>query len=89
MKYSKEPYSITSDYAEELARKRNVFQSVTGTKSAVHSIMITTDGLVQNEHWGEVQADIQLNDLYELLAMANYGTILVVERGHGPVPCPG
>ena len=20
--------------------------------------------------------------------MANYGTILVVERGHGPVPCP-
>ena len=66
MKYSKEPYSITSDYAEELARKRNVFQSVTGTKSAVHSIMISTDGLVQNEHWGEVQADIQLNDLYEL-----------------------
>ena len=66
MKYSKEPYSITSDYAEELARKRNVFQSVTGTKSAVHTIMITTDGLVQNEHWGEVQADIQLNDLYEL-----------------------
>lgn len=66
MKYSKEPYSITSDYAEELARKRNVFQSVTGTKSAVHSIMITTYGLVQNEYCGEVQADIQLNDLYEL-----------------------
>lgn len=66
MKYSKEPYSISSDYADELARKRSVFQRVTGTKSAVHSVMITTDGLVQNEHWGEVQAEIQLNDLYEV-----------------------
>lgn len=66
MKYSKEPYSITSDYADELARKRNVFQNVTGSKKAIHSIMITTDGLVQNEHWGEVQVEIQLNDLFEI-----------------------
>ena len=66
MKYSKEPFSITSDYVEELARKRSIFQNVTGTKSAIHSIIITTYGLVQNEYCGEVQAEIQLNDLYEL-----------------------
>jgi len=66
MKFSKEPYAITSDYADELSRKRSVFQSVTGTKHAVHSIMITTDGLVQNDNWGEVQAEIQLNDLFEI-----------------------
>ena len=30
MKYSKDSYTITSDYANELARKRNVFQTTLG-----------------------------------------------------------
>ena len=66
MKYSNDTYTITSEYAGELARKRNVFQIVTGTKKAIHSIMVTTDGLAQNEYCGDVQAEIQLDDLYEL-----------------------
>jgi hypothetical protein len=66
IKYAKDSYTITADYAEELARKRNVFQSVSGTKKAVHSVMVTTEGLTQNEYWGDVQAEIQLDDLYEL-----------------------
>ena len=66
MKYSKDSYIITSDYAGELARKRNVFQAVTGTKKAIHSVMVTTDGLTRNEYWGYIQAEIQLDDLYEL-----------------------
>lgn len=65
MKYSKELYTITSEYSLELARKRNVFQSVTGTKKAIHSIMVTTEGLAQNEYSSDVQADIRLNDLFE------------------------
>ena len=66
MKYSKNSYTITSDYSDELARKRNVFQAVTGTKKAIHSIMVTTDGLTRNEYWGDIQAEVQLDDLYEL-----------------------
>lgn len=66
MKFSKDPYTITSDYARELARKRNILQTVTGTKKAIHSIMVTTDGLTRNEYWSDVQAEIQLDDLYEL-----------------------
>lgn len=66
MKYSKGVYSITYDYAVELSRKRDVLQSVTGTKSAIHSVMITTDGVTRNEHWGEIQSEILLDDLYEL-----------------------
>ena len=66
IKYSKNPYTITSDYASELTRKRNVFQSVTGTKKSIHSIMVTTDGLTRNEYWGDVQSEIQLDDMYEL-----------------------
>ena len=66
MKYSKDTYAITSEYAEELARKRSVLQTVTGTKKAIHSVMVTTAGLTHNAHWGEVQAEVQLDDLYEL-----------------------
>lgn len=66
MKYSKSSYTITSDYADELARKRIVFQTTTGTKKAIHSIMVTTDGLTRNEYRGDIQAEIQLDDLYEL-----------------------
>ncbi|MGN1233264.1 MAG: hypothetical protein ACI4UJ_07445 [Candidatus Cryptobacteroides sp.] len=66
MKYSKDSYAINSDYAKELVRKRNVLQAVTGTRKAVHSIMITTDGVIQNEYFGDIQAEIRLDDLYAL-----------------------
>ncbi|MDD6783801.1 MAG: hypothetical protein PUD79_04495 [Prevotellaceae bacterium] len=66
MKYSKDSFTITSDYANKLALKRNVFQAVTGTKKAIHSIMVTTDGLTRNEYRADVQAEVQLDDLYEL-----------------------
>lgn len=66
MKYSQNQYAITADDAEILARKRETFQSVTGTKSAVHSIMVTTEGLKPNEHQYEVQAEVVLNDLFEV-----------------------
>ena len=55
-----------SNYADELADKRNVLQSVTGTKKAIHSVMITTDGLTRNEYWTDIQAEMRLDDLYEL-----------------------
>ena len=55
-----------TNWGDALARKRNVFQNVTGTRKAIHSIMVTTDGLTRNEYWGDIQAEIQLDDLYEL-----------------------
>ena len=55
-----------TNWGDALARKRNVFQNVTGTKKTIHSIMVTTDGLTRNEYWGDLQSEIQLDDLYEL-----------------------
>ena len=55
-----------TNWGDALARKRNVFQNVTGTKKTIHSIMVTTDDLTRNEYWGDIQAEIQLDDLYEL-----------------------
>ena len=66
MKYANSPYAISADYADELARKRNIFQAVTATKKAVHTVMVTTDGMAHNEYTYDVQAEINLNDLYSL-----------------------
>ena len=66
MKYSKEPYVISADYGRELQRKRDVLTEVTGTDSAVHTIMVTTDGVVHNEEWGEIQSEVNLDNLFEL-----------------------
>ena len=65
MKYAKDQYVISVDYSRELQRKRQVFTDVTGTKRAVHIVMVTTEGVVHNEQWGEIQAEITLDDLFE------------------------
>ena len=36
------------------------------SRKSIHYIMVTTDGLTKNEHWGDLQAEIQLDDLYQL-----------------------
>lgn len=66
MKYSKELYVISADYGRELQRKRDVFAEVTGTESAVHTIMVTTNGVIHNEEWSEIQAEVNLDSLFEL-----------------------
>ena len=66
MKYSKEPYVISADYGRELQRKRDVLAEMTGTGSAIHIIMVTTEGVVHNEQWGEIQAEVNLDNLFEL-----------------------
>ena len=66
MKYSKEPYVISADYGRELQRKRDLLAEVTGTESAVHTIMVTTEGVVHNVEWGEIQAEVNLDNLFEL-----------------------
>lgn len=66
MKYAKDQYTITSDYNRELARKREEFINVTETKSAVHTIFVTTDGIAHNAEWGDIQAEITLDDLFTI-----------------------
>lgn len=65
MKYSKDQYTITSDYSQELARKREVFVAATETKKAVHTVMVTAEGVVHNAEWGEIQAEVTLDNLFE------------------------
>lgn len=64
MKYSKKEFAITKDYEQELIQRKTTFAEVTKTKSAVHTVMVTTDGLAQNAYTGEIQNEVDLDDLF-------------------------
>lgn len=65
IKYSSEEYSITSEYMDDLRRKKSVYQSITQTQNTVHLVMITTFGLAKNAHYGEIQNEITAIDLFK------------------------
>lgn len=64
MKYSSSEYVITADYAAELCRKRNVLMDVTQTKKAVHTVMVTVNGVAHNSEWNVIQNEIGMDDLF-------------------------
>ncbi|MBQ8442281.1 MAG: ATP-binding protein, partial [Bacteroides sp.] len=64
MKYSKDQYVINQAYEKELIQKRTIFVEVTKMKSAVHFIMVTTNGIAHNAYSNEIQNEVDLNDLF-------------------------
>lgn len=62
----KNPFPISNDYALELDRRRAVFAAVTGTKSAVHTVMITAEGVTQNAQYASIQNEVTLDDLFKV-----------------------
>jgi hypothetical protein len=64
IKYSLDNYLITSKYAKELRQKIAVFQRETKTKKAIYFTMLTTYGLVENEHSGMVQNSLTMDNLF-------------------------
>ena len=65
MKYAKDKYSIDMNYERELIQRKTTFAEITKTKSAVHTIMVTTNGLAHNAYTGEIQNEIVLDDLFK------------------------
>ncbi len=64
MKYCNGKFSITEAYQETLDKRKHIFREVTKTKKALHTVFVTTDGLVQNAYAGDVQNEVCLDDLY-------------------------
>ena len=50
MKFAESEFVIDKAYARELARKRDVFRNITGTKKAVFLTLVTTYGVRSNDH---------------------------------------
>ncbi len=66
MKYSKGKYTLTSSYCDELTQKQNVLRNTTNTSKAIHTVMVTTDGVTRNAEWGEIQAEVTLDDMFDI-----------------------
>ncbi|MCL2327787.1 MAG: ATP-binding protein [Bacteroidetes bacterium] len=64
IKFSKDEYTITKEYDRELQAKLSKFQSATATKKALHLTMLTTFGTSKNQYFGNVQNEVNLDDLF-------------------------
>ena len=68
IKFSNTPFSIDKKYAEVLKNKRLVFLTKTATKKTIFVTMLTTFGVVQNEHYtNNVQQQLSMESLFEAL----------------------
>jgi hypothetical protein len=63
MKYSDTEYSLTKKNTQNLRNKRNVFIDETGTKKAVHIVLITPVGLKRNDYADVIQSLVTAEDL--------------------------
>jgi hypothetical protein len=64
MKYTSGPFAIDKSYAEKLTKRAELFRTVTGTKKALHTVMVTSDGIKPNSYSHVVQFEITLDELF-------------------------
>lgn len=64
VKYSAGKFAISREYAENLARKMEVFSELQGHRKSIFLTMITPCGVKGNEHSGIVQSEVTLDDLF-------------------------
>lgn len=66
MKFSEHEFTITKQYERELENKIDAFlHSKQHTKThSIQLVMVTTNGVTENEHSKDVNQSIVLNDLF-------------------------
>ena len=64
MKYREGPYTIEKDDDEAIRNKKAEFKEETGTRKAVHVVFVTPYGVKPNAYSKNVQAFVQLEDLF-------------------------
>ena len=64
MKFAKSKYELTADADENLQDKVSVLQNKSQTKKAIHTVMITSYGLVENAYSYDIQNQLTMDDLF-------------------------
>ena len=64
MKFTDAPFVISSAYAEDLVRKREVFKAESGTSNSVQLVLVAAAGLKQNSHSDLLSQTITGDDLF-------------------------
>ncbi|MGN0906381.1 MAG: hypothetical protein ACI4NM_04475 [Bullifex sp.] len=62
--YCNEEYVITSEYETRLRERTALFRHATKTRKALHLTFITTSGVKRNTHYGVIQSEVKLDDLF-------------------------
>jgi len=64
MKYSAAPYEITSEYADKLIERREIFRKVTKSKDTLHITFVTTNGVKRGKYYECINNEVTLDDLF-------------------------
>ena len=64
MKFSRKRFAITAKVDEEIRKKESDFLSVTGTRHAVHTTLVTPYGVADGSYAGHIQNVITADDLF-------------------------
>ena len=65
MKYTKQPYEMTSEEEQKVQNRRNSFRIATGTDKSIHLILISANEVKQNSYSVEFQDIITADALFE------------------------
>lgn len=65
MKFSSGIYAIDQQYSQKLLLRKALFCDETKTKSGVRITMVTTYGVLHNKHYGIVDDEVTLDDLFQ------------------------
>ena len=63
-KFSTGDYALTRSAEESLRNKVHDFRAVTGSRSAIHPVLVTTYGLKRNSYSSAFQAVVTAEELF-------------------------
>jgi hypothetical protein len=66
MKFARSEYTLGAADAEDLRRRRERFREDTGTKKALHNVLVTTYGLSDASYRSAIQQLITMDDLFAI-----------------------
>ena len=65
MKFSSAEYTIDKKTDMNLRNKAETFRTATGCRDTIQLIMITTNGVKENEYSGVIQNQVVMDDLFK------------------------
>ncbi|MBP5340509.1 MAG: hypothetical protein J6Z14_14610 [Prevotella sp.] len=65
MKYCQAEFVVTGKYAEQLRERNAVFTHFTKTKDTIHTVLVTTYGLKQNNYSDSIYSTVTMDDLFQ------------------------
>ena len=64
MKYTSAPWDMQASDVTDILRKEDVFLRETETTKANHKVLVSANGVTQNEYSQEIQRIVTLDDLF-------------------------